>query len=61
VEAVIGQLGVLLSDEQRLKEAFGCQFIILNCDLETLHKGFLRLESCQFIGSKGFIDKVQMF
>lgn len=33
-EAVVGQLGVLLSDEQSFQETVGCLLIILNCNLE---------------------------
>lgn len=33
-EAVVGQPGVLLSDEQSCQEALGCLLIILNCDLD---------------------------
>lgn len=37
-EGVVGQSGVLLSDEQGLEEAFGCLLIILDCDLRTSRK-----------------------
>lgn len=37
-EAVVGQPGVFLSDEQGPKEAFGSLLIILNCDLEKSYK-----------------------
>lgn len=33
-EAVVGQSGVLLSDEQSFEETVGCHLIILNSNLE---------------------------
>lgn len=39
-ETVVGQPGVLLSDEKCLEETLCCLLIILYCDLEMSWKGF---------------------
>lgn len=39
-EAVVGQFGVFLSDQQSPKETLGCLLIIFNCDLERSWKSF---------------------